>query len=58
MAVLIGGESGELGITCGELGEDFFFIGPCHHDVVEMAVELVKHMSLIGAGGGRGSWLG
>ena len=40
------GEVGEFGVVGDVLGEDFFFVGDSHHDVVEVAVELVQHCVL------------
>ena len=42
-AELSGGEGGKLGVVDGELGEDIFFVGNSHHDVLKMAGELVQH---------------
>ena len=45
-AELCGGELGELGVVGGELGEDFFFVGGSHRDIVKVGIELVQHCVL------------
>ena len=45
---LCGGEVGEFGVVGGKLGEDFFFVGGSHHDVVKVAVKLFQHGVAVG----------
>ena len=52
-----GDESGELGIVVGELFEDGLFVGGRYCNVVEVAVQLVKHGGLIGDGGRSRMWI-
>jgi len=45
--VLSRSEVGEFGVVGGELSEHFLFVGCGHHDVVEVAVELLEHGILV-----------
>ena len=55
-AVFMGGESCESGIIGGDLFDDGFFVGDRIGNVVEAAVQLVKHGGLIGYGGRSRMW--